>query len=431
MTVAPTSRGDFGRVVLFLCVFSFYWITLTPFVDRTVDPANAKPAWWSLIVTIGIFLVLLAYALRAPLRPIIAQPRTLLIAIFGWLMLTAALGDDPLQAMRRVAIAMTVCISASAILLLPRDERHFARLLSIVVLLVLGLCYLGALLLPNLSIHQATDFLEPEHAGLWRGIYTHKNTAAPVMVLSCFAGLYLMRSWSRLGGLMIIAAAAVFLLNTGSKTSIAMLVAVLVLGAVFERWRALRAPIALGGVALINLGTLGVAVFEPVRNLIASSGIDSTFTARSDIWQLAFEAIAERPLTGHGFQSFWQADSLVQSDVGTHNWAVVALNAHNAYLDAAVTAGIPGLALILVWLLFAPLNDINGAGAAANAPLTRFFIRVWLFCIFTACLESLFLSNSGPVWFTMLVAVFGLRYQARYSVKAQAPAPGSRVHSYA
>lgn len=419
---------DVGRSALFLCVFWFYWITLTPFIDLTADPATAKPAEWSLVVIVVLFLILLAYSLSAPMRPFVAQPRALLVAIFGWLMLTALLGDDPLPAMRRVAIAITVCVSASTILLLPRDEQHFTRLLGVVVSSVLGICFLGVALLPGLAVHQPTDFLEPFHAGLWRGVFAQKNLAAEAMVLICFAGLYLIKAWSRAGGLIIFAGAAVFLVFTGSKTSMGMMAAVMILGLVFERWQGLRAPIVLGGIALINLGTLGTIAFQPVRDIIASSGIDPTFTARSEIWQIAFDAVAMRPLTGYGFQSFWMSEALTKSAIGSFTWAVAADHAHNAYLEAAVTAGLPGLVLMLVWLLFLPLRDIKRAEEAEGiTPLTRLFIRIWLFCVFAACLESLFLVNSGPIWFTMLVAVFGLRNQARYTIKTRRVAPADQV----
>ena len=35
-----------------------------------------------------------------------------------------------------------------------------------------------------------------------------------------------------------------------------------------------------------------------------------------------------------------------------------------------------------------------------------------MFGLFTSCFESPFFENSGPLWFTMLIAIFGLRLQA-------------------
>src|SRR5690349_6489277 len=88
--------------VLFLAVVGSYWITMTPFADLSRDPALSKPAWWTLALTIAIFLLLIAYTLRSEFRKLVARPRVLLSLIFGWLLLTAALSDDPVNAMRRV-----------------------------------------------------------------------------------------------------------------------------------------------------------------------------------------------------------------------------------------------------------------------------------------------------------------------------------------
>ena len=41
---------------------------------------------------------------------------------------------------------------------------------------------------------------EPEHAGLWRGLFAHKNLAGPVMACFSFAGLYLLRRGWRYRG---------------------------------------------------------------------------------------------------------------------------------------------------------------------------------------------------------------------------------------
>ena len=52
---------------------------------------------------------------------------------------------------------------------------------------------------PTMAIHTANS-AEPEHAGLWRGLFAHKNLAGPVMACFSFAGLYLMRrGWTYRG----------------------------------------------------------------------------------------------------------------------------------------------------------------------------------------------------------------------------------------
>lgn len=79
------SSGNFGATLLFCCVGCFYWITLTPFVDTSVNPALAKPALWSQLLAYMLFLIVVVYAMTPRVRSVIFQPRLLLALVFGWL----------------------------------------------------------------------------------------------------------------------------------------------------------------------------------------------------------------------------------------------------------------------------------------------------------------------------------------------------------
>jgi O-antigen ligase len=147
---------------------------------------------------------------------------------------------------------------------------------------------------------------------------------------------------------------------------------------------------------------------------VARLGIDPTFTNRIDIWRTGASAVADKPLTGYGFQLFWQTDEMVYNKGGgAANWAHAAFNGHNAYLDAVITTGIPGLVLTLVLLVWLPLRDVARAEARDNDPaLTRLFIRIWLYGVFSGCVESLYFQSGSLLWFVFIVSIFGLRLQA-------------------
>ncbi len=53
---------------------------------------------------------------------------------------------------------------------------------------LLLLCYLGVMLAPGVSIHNARDAAEPALAGDWRGTFEHKNVASPVMAILVYLG---------------------------------------------------------------------------------------------------------------------------------------------------------------------------------------------------------------------------------------------------
>ena len=81
--------------------------------------------------------------------------------------------------------------------------------------------------------------------------------------------------------------------------------------------------------------------------------------------------------------------------------------------------GLPGLALLIAVLVILPLRDFHAADRGGNnGPLTLAFLRLWLFGIYLAAFESFFLDRADPIWFTFLIAVFGLHYLARFRAAA-------------
>ncbi|WP_026186965.1 O-antigen ligase [Ensifer sp. BR816] len=436
MTSAPytTSASDVLRMrvgaFLFMAMFLFLWVSITPYVDLTgeaiLDPSAGNSNRLNQILALLLSAGILGYGLLHPMREIILQPRLLLAILSFWFLLVSLISAHPMLGIKGVVLSTIMTLNASIYLLLPASERHFAKLLGIGSLIMLAFAYYGILFKPTLAIHQASELREPMNAGLWRGHFPHKNSAASAMVLSAFFGLFVASAWSRIAGLAIFALSFLFLVNTGGKTSTAMLPAILILGWLFEKMRPLRVPIVIGGVGLFNLFAVGSAVFRPLGEFISGLGIDATFTNRSDIWRFAFSALAERPLTGYGFRAFWQTEELVYSGGSVETWAVAAANGHNSYLDIALTTGFPGLLLTLVWLILLPLRDISRITPdREKAPLTRLYVRIWLYTIFHAGLETLFFEGGSFVWFTFVFALYGLHLQSS-AVLAEDAVPEKR-----
>jgi O-antigen ligase len=433
---ASSRSGGAAAAIVFMLVFAYFWVTLTPFADES-SPDAALPWGGNSNVVNQVIVVAMAAVIWLAIRNhssrhFLLQPQALLFLILVWFSAVSIFAADPAAAFRRIVFAMLVCFAANALLLLPRSEQSFAKLLGIGVLAMLAIAYFGVLALPGRAIHQSTDALEGALAGDWRGHFGHKNMASAAMVIAAFCGLYVRRGWSRWLGWLIVAAAVFFLIKTGGKTAMAMAPLVLVAAAVFERYEWLRLPIALGGPLAFNVISVGASLSEPIKRLVLALGVDPTFTDRADIWRIAMSAIADRPWTGYGFQSFWQTDALFYGGGSVETWAVTAAHAHNAYLEAMINAGVPGLCLVIAWLLVLPIGDFGRAERSGNdAELTRLFVRIWLFSIFAACLESNFFVNTGPLWFSMVVAVSGLRLQARASLVQAASPVGGPVLAHA
>ena len=420
------SASDFSlqRVLgpaLFVAIMLFYVVSLTPFVDLssadTTDPSMSRSNVVNQIVFVAITVGLWCYATQLPKGVRIYDNVVPVIMVLGWFLVGALLSDAPSTALKHVILAGLTCVNASIVLLLPRNEAQFSRLMVACCLLALLLSYVGVTFLPHLAIHQASEVREPMNAGLWRGHFAHKNAASSTMVLFVFFGLYAYRLGQKLSGSLVVVLSLIFLFGSGGKSAIVSLPCILLLAFVCDKHRLLRVAIAVGGILLINMVTIGSALSDRFQDLIGALGIDSSFTGRTDIWRIGIDAFLSRPVIGHGFQGFWQSDAMVHSvGVGT-SWAGAAFNGHNAYLDIALTTGAPGLVLTLLWLLVFPLFTLERASADANsAPLRRLFIQIWLFGMFSACLESIFFLSGSFLWVLMVMSVFGLYYQGRARV---------------
>lgn len=416
---ARDAGWNIGAPILLL-IFAYFWISLAPFAAPSgeQDSASSGSLLNQITVTL-LFLIAMTTLGLDPKRRALFAPRGLLLLTLCWFSFVSIFASDPETAFRRIAYAVLVCGCANAVLLLPRASDEFARLLAIAVAAVLFLSYFAVIVLPDVGIHRARE-VEAALAGDWRGIFGHKNAAAAAMAYVVLFGLYLRQATYPKLGTAIAILAAIFLFFTRGKTASAILPAILLLAWMFEHSRSLRPIVTLGCVAVFNFILIGLSRSQVTMNLLEGLGIDATFTGRSEIWAFTLDRISEQPFTGYGFQSFWYSNR--QGEETTETWAILAAHSHNSFLEALLNAGVPGLLMIVVWLLVLPLRDASSAFSTGNDPaLTRLFLRIWIFSILLACLESLFFVNTGPLWFTMLIAVFGMRLQARASLTAGVP----------
>jgi O-antigen ligase len=307
----------------------------------------------------------------------------------------------------------------ATLMLLPKSQNELMRWFSIAALGLLAVCYLGILLVPHLSIHQITDAQEPLLAGNWRGSFGHKNEAAAVMAMLLFLGIYVAGSGAWLSGAAIVGLASLFLLYSAGKSSLALCFVVLLLTSLTTVVRSfwLRAVMLLGPLLVLNMLSVGTVMSDSLAEIAKALPLDTSFTGRTDIWAFAVQALQERLPTGYGFQSFW-GTSAIQGLPEGKEWAAFASHSHNGYLDAALGMGLPGLALLLVVLAVEPLRNFHRADLGGNnGPLMMALLRIWLFGLYLSSMESFFLDRASPLWFTFLLAVFGLHYLARFRVR--------------
>ncbi len=401
------------RTVLLAAVFLVLWISFRPFPSLADPPEVTEVGNIANQVGYSSLFVLLAAwtAAHQPARLVLLL-RPILIASLLWIVLTVVASWEPALSIRRFAFMLVAMGIAAMVMLLPKNIRHFSDVMAAVVLTVLALCYLGVVFAPSVSIHQSTDFLEPGLAGAWRGVFGHKNDASATMVLFIFIGLLVARMRSAVLGGFIVLLALTFLVFTQSKTAIAMLPVVLAISPIVGRTRSrtLGIIVVLSGIVLFNIVSVGSIYFEPLRNFLDLALSDATFTGRTEVWEFVLEHIRQRPMLGFGFAAFWGTPEVVYGMGGYAIWANSAGHAHNGYLDLALTIGIPGAILVVLWLVILPLVDFyRSPHDPSAAPLGTLFLRVCLFMAYESCFESMLLQEGGAALF-LFTATFGLRF---------------------
>jgi O-antigen ligase len=379
--------GDIVNQLGFGSLGAIALLSLFSFVDRRVLTALLSP-WW--------------------------------LILLGFLLLSVMNAADPPSAFRAAMFTLIGIMTIAAVLTLPRDADSFSAVLAFAGLVIVGLCYFGLVAFPAEAIHSSNS-LEPQHAGFWRGAFSHKNIAGPVMACLSFAGLYLWRrGWSVLGALLFVAAMA-FMINTGSKTTAGLvplsILLVMLPGIVGVR---MLTPwlfaIAIVGTAL---GTIGIVFIDPLKHLAADLLPDMTYTGRTSLWEFSGEMIAKRPWTGYGYESFWGTMFLMTMDQPFDRaWDIRGIvHGHNGYLDIAVIMGLPALVAAVVAFLIVPLTDYaRTSNRLENVLLADLFMMMLLFTALNAFLETFFFRRADPVWLFFVMAALGLRLVARFPV---------------
>lgn len=403
---------------LLLCVLL---VSLRPF-----QPAGPDTTGGDIVNQIGFGLIgvtsFAALLMMVDRRLLAALVSPGWILLFGFVGLAVVNAYDPASALRAVMFTVFGMLAVMAVLCLPFDADGFSRAIGIAGTTVVLLCYCGLILFPDIAIHSA-DSTEPEHAGLWRGLFSHKNVAGPVMACLGFAGIYLFRRGSRFIGALLFAGAMFFVLKTGSKTTLGLVPAAVILVMIPSLFglRKLVPILCLAIFCLAATVTIGTVFFDSADQLVQSVVPGTTYTGRVTLWQFAVEMIGKQPLAGYGFESFWRTPLVTGSDQPfDRDWDIrTIVHGHNGYIDIALLMGVPALVCAVVVFILSPLRDYMRVPLLReNVLAADFFMMIWFFLAMNALLESFFLRRADPVWLMFVMALFGLRLTARFTLPA-------------
>lgn len=411
-----------GKTILFILIFTLFWVTVTPFMDlRDPSVLLAQEQGNSLQQIISLLLFFISGIYLLANREIAVKMLSpWLIAVLAWQCLTVLASEYSDIAFRRYVFSMTVTVTTMAWVLLPLNTQHFQRMIKYLSLFVLLLSYFGVIFMPGVSIHNSAEVLELVNAGSWRGHFSHKNIAGPAMIVLIIYNLYLLRKEDIWLPLFNIILATIFLFYSNNKTSIGLIiVALLIAQAVrYSRFLTLKLLVFLVPVVLMAVLTVGTVLNSDIKDFVSSLITDPSFTGRTEVWVFVLEQMRAHPWIGNGFDSFWGMSNLVNGGYEIETWAATAGHAHNGYLNLIMTTGMIGTGLFMVWMLFCPLLDYHRSQKTGNDPaLALMYLRIWVFMMLYANLESPFFTPRGQVWFSLLAAVLALRLHARVKVQ--------------
>jgi O-antigen ligase len=414
MDVAP------WRAVAFVAALALAWITLQPFPDLAAAGAldlgsGRDTTTYVAFALCAAFCLYLTAPTDGPGLRRLANPAY--VALAAWIGLSGVTSQDAGTSLKRAALCGFVAVVAAALPLLPRGRRHLATLLALAAGALLALSYFGVIFMPHYAIHQARDLAEPGLAGDWRGVFAHKNAASAVFVFVGFIGIYVARAGRAVVGVLIACLSLLFVILANGKTANMLWLPTLAVSLFAARhgggwrWRAA----AMAPFAALNAIGVGSVIFAPLASLAASLPVDATFTGRTDVWRYALGKLAAHPFLGYGFDAFWNTEAVRFGTDNSAAWVAGAAHAHNGFVDAVLSMGLPGLALALWAFVVQPLADIGKAARNGAEPaLVTLLTQIWLFGLYVSSLESFLFDRADPIWFTFLFAVFGLRYVASF-----------------
>ncbi|MEP3436395.1 MAG: O-antigen ligase [Hoeflea sp.] len=428
-------RGS--AIILSALGLALMLISLRPFVGASmiseagVDEGSALNQYGFLAAGLIFALSVMCLASRQALVRLLTPGFLLLGMVLVYNVVTS---PEPMQALRAVVLTVIGMFIAFSVMVLPRGEKDFQTALIAATLATLALSYGGLIAFPNLATH-GYDAYEPQHAGLWRGHFSHKNIAGPVMCVIAIFGVYLIRSGQRFIGLIIFAAGALFVVNTGSKTTSGLFpVAILIVfsATIFGRSAAaiLLTVMAIAGTYVLTIGSLS---HPRISYLILDILGDETYTGRTTLWEFSLSKIPEKPWLGYGLYNFWSTGNvrgLEKPFEAAWDYRYI-IHGHNNYLDILLNLGVIG-GSVLFWVLFVgPMfNYARARRIPGNRKLADMFFMIIVFMSLLSFLETFFLARNDPIWLMHIFAVLGLHLLARFDISAgsnaSAAPPGRR-----
>ena len=311
-------------------------------LDRSGDWED--PAVWPFFAAAAVASAVLAARAPAPAEPLTAPQKTAVwaIAVYSLAAVASALWSvHPFATAWRASVYVGLGLLAWVVARLDPDD------LAAVLSGVAGVAVVGSVVLMLLRPDLGLDSNDN-----WEGLYTNRNSLAPVAAIGVLAGIrYLVAGgrWSRVAGAGLTALSLGAMAGAGSRTAwIALLIAATAAtAAVGYHWTRSRSSRALSRAALAAVTTLGAGGASVA---LAAFWDEATFSQRRNMWSLVWDRVAQRPLEGYGFHAFWEVIELLDHALLRRG------SAHNSLIEVALGLGLIGVVPFVAIVVLAAGN---------------------------------------------------------------------------
>lgn len=428
----PVPRGEgpslftglFVLLTVLIAMSAFYFLFAKP-----PEPGNTavQPSARDNLAYVGLWFLVygaagLIFLHDAWKRGI--NPRFLLLIPFVvYVVFSALWAVDPSS-----CLIFAGMLALNAVIAAALDGRVSPRyLLTVMAWTVVVLCAVSLVMLfaaPGIAVST------PDRPGLLMngeltGVFAHKAALGRYAAMALLVLVFLDQSRWRLRALGIAILVVALVLSNSMSTAMGGLVAGVILAIANRAGRYRNAVL---GVPMVLFVVFSVILpFVDFSLLAEAAGRGPTLTGRTDFWRFAGDFIAERPLLGFGFNSFFTPVPFSPVwDLRSTELYFFTPNFHNSALDTTIGLGVIGVIGYLAVLLTACFAFLN----RALDPRVSGTIAALMFMLtLSSAVDLVFMQyNSLPtILMFYLFLVGGRRSAASRRRVPAAPASASRA----
>ena len=372
--------------LIFVFVYPFYLVISgidlsAPAVLQTENKTIYYLQWLIPMLCVGIAVILRKSHFLLHLSPA-------LLLYCAHCFLSAAWSEDPYVSLKFAARLSLYVIGIAALCEVLSLETVCRVLMKSIAFIVFASIAM-AVLAPGYEAHQTSDAAQSVHAGLWRGVFPHKNELGAMAASATIAFLFFGHLGSSFPGfrvICVVGSLACLVSRVGRSAG--------VLGRcadhIFRDLGHVALCVALSWLFMfIVAAALAGALLATDVDTFSLLGRDPTMAGRTAIWDVVLTMVADSPLLGHGYYAgtLAFAGPRLKEIFGPAVW-----DAHNGYLRILLETGIIGLCLYLYTVL-----SVIFIGTAQARREERGQRDYFMFLLISPILSLVFACFEGPV----------------------------------